>query len=76
MAQVANSARFFRKAHAAPLAAIELYNKPDFRYREEAFAIPALMHGSSFSRRHTSPESGNARALFHERARPRTGPVD
>ena len=34
--------RFFRKAEEALLAAIELYNKPDFRYREEAFAILAL----------------------------------
>lgn len=42
MAQVARSVRFFRKAEAALLAAIELYNKPDFRYREEAFAILAL----------------------------------
>lgn len=42
MAQIPRSARFFRKAEAALLAAIELYNKPDFRYREEAFAILAL----------------------------------
>lgn len=34
--------RFFRKAEAALLASIELYNKPDFRYREEAFAVLAL----------------------------------
>jgi len=42
MAQIARSIRFFRKAEAALLAAIELYNKPDFRYREEAFAVLAL----------------------------------
>ena len=42
MAQIARSIRFFRKAEAALLASIELYNKPDFRYREEAFAILAL----------------------------------
>lgn len=34
--------KFFRRAEAAVLAAIELYNKPDFRYREEAFAILIL----------------------------------
>src|SRR5262245_21107703 len=28
-----------RKSLSAALAAIEVYNKPDFRYREEAFAI-------------------------------------
>jgi len=42
MAQIAKSVRFFRKAEAALLAAIELYNKPDFHYREEAFAVLAL----------------------------------
>lgn len=42
MAQLARAVRFFRKAEAALLAAIELYNKPDFRYREEAFAILTL----------------------------------
>lgn len=42
MAQTPRSIRFFRKAEAALLASIELYNKPDFRYREEAFTILAL----------------------------------
>ena len=42
MAAIPRSVRFFRKAEAALLAAIELYNKPDFRYREESFAILAL----------------------------------
>jgi hypothetical protein len=42
MAQIPRCIRFFKKAEAALLAAIELYNKPDFRYREEAFAILAL----------------------------------
>jgi hypothetical protein len=42
MAQISRSLRFARKAESALLAAIELYNKPDFRYREEAFTILAL----------------------------------
>jgi hypothetical protein len=42
MAQVARAQRFVHKAEAALLAAIEVYNKPDFRYREESFAILAL----------------------------------
>lgn len=33
------SLRLFAKAEAAFLAALELYNKPDFFYREEVFAI-------------------------------------
>lgn len=42
MAQLARHARLHRKAEAALIAAIEIYNKPDFRYREETFAILAL----------------------------------
>jgi len=42
MAQIARSQRFVQKAEAALLAAIEVYNKPDFRYREESFAILVL----------------------------------
>ena len=33
------SIRLFRKAEAALFAGIEIYNKPDFKYREEIFAI-------------------------------------
>lgn len=42
MPQIQRSERLFRKAEAAMLAAIEIYNKPDFRYREETFAILIL----------------------------------
>ena len=42
MAQPTRAQRFVQKAEAALLAAIEVYNKPDFRYREETFAILAL----------------------------------
>ena len=42
MAQVQRSVRLYRKAEAALIAAIEVYNKPDFKYREETFAILAL----------------------------------
>jgi hypothetical protein len=65
VAQVARSVRFFRKAEAALLAAIELYNKPDFRYREEAFAILALNAWELLLKAKLLAESGNhARALF------------
>jgi hypothetical protein len=42
MAQIARSERLFRKAEAAMLAAVEIYNKPNFTYREETFAILML----------------------------------
>lgn len=42
MSQQTRSTRLFRKAEAALLSAIEIYNKPDFRYREETFAILIL----------------------------------
>lgn len=41
MAQIQRSQRLVQKAEAALVAAIEVYNKPDFRYREETFAILA-----------------------------------
>lgn len=34
--------RFIEKSHAAMLAAIEVYNKPTFAYREETFCILAV----------------------------------
>jgi hypothetical protein len=42
VAQPTRSQRFVQKAEAALLAAIEIYNKPNFRYREESFAILVL----------------------------------
>ena len=42
MAQIPRSVRFLRKAEAALIAAIEVYNRPTFAYREETFAILAL----------------------------------
>jgi len=36
------SAKFVEKAEAALVAAIEVYNKPSFRYREETFALLAI----------------------------------
>lgn len=35
-------ARFVDKAEAALTAAIEVYNKPSFKYREETFALLAI----------------------------------
>lgn len=36
------SAKFVEKAEAALVAAVEVYNKPSFRYREETFALLAI----------------------------------
>lgn len=41
MAQIQRSQRLVQKAEAALVSAIEIYNKPDFRYREETFSILA-----------------------------------
>lgn len=42
MPPISRSSRLVKKAEAALLAAIEVYNKPAFTYREETFAILAL----------------------------------
>lgn len=42
MARTARFRRLLDKADAALISAIEVYNKPDFAYREETFAILAL----------------------------------
>ena len=42
MAPPTRSERFVQKAETALLAAIEIYNKPAFPYREETFAILAI----------------------------------
>ena len=38
----AKSQELFEKSLAAMVASIEVYNKPDFEYREETFAILAV----------------------------------
>jgi len=61
----------YKKAEAALLAAIELYNKPEFRYREEAFAILALNAWELLLKAKLVAESGNqARALYSYERRP------
>lgn len=42
MANVTRAQRLVAKAEAAFLAAVEIYNKPNFPYRDETFAILAL----------------------------------
>lgn len=38
----ARSKELLDRAVAATVASIEIYNKPDFLYREEAFAVLAI----------------------------------
>jgi hypothetical protein len=42
MAKITRALRFMKKAEAALLSSIEVYNRPTFAYREETFAILAL----------------------------------
>ena len=42
MSRIPRSLRLVRKGEAALLAAIEVYNKPGFLYREETFSILTL----------------------------------
>src|SRR5437660_1076382 len=42
MARPSKSLAVYYKAESALIAAIEIYNKPDFKYREETFAILAI----------------------------------
>ena len=42
MARTSRSLRLYRKGESALIAAIEIYNKPNFAYREETFAILAI----------------------------------
>lgn len=42
MSRLSRSAKLLQNAEAALISAIEIYNKPNFAYREETFAILAL----------------------------------
>ena len=72
MAQVPRSERLFRKAEAAMLAAIEIYNKPDFTYREETFAILMLNAWELLLKAKLLADNGNrSRCLYVYEARKR-----
>ena len=42
MAPISRAVKLYRKAEAALFAGMEIYNKPDFKYREECFSILVL----------------------------------
>lgn len=75
MPPLSRSARLLDRADAALISAIELYNKPDFRYREEAFAILALNAWELLLKAKLLHEHGNdLRALYeYEHHMTRTG---
>jgi hypothetical protein len=65
MPQVPRSLRLLRKAEAALLSAIEVYNKPDFKYREETFAILMLNAWELLLKAKVVLDSGNKlRSIF------------
>ena len=75
MPQISKSQCFFEKAEAALISAIEIYNKPDFAYREETFAILALNAWELLLKAKLLAENSNAvRCLYvRERRRNRDG---
>lgn len=65
MPQIPRSTRLLRKAEAALLSAIEIYNKPDFKYREETFAILMLNAWELLLKAKLVLDSGNdLRSIF------------
>lgn len=65
--------RLYRKSEAALMAAIEIYNKPDFQYREETFAILAINAWELLLKAKVLADNGNdLRALYVYEQRPKT----
>ena len=65
MAQITRSHRLYHRAEAALMSAIEIYNKPDFKYREETFAILSLNAWELMLKAKLLAEKGNdLRVLF------------
>jgi hypothetical protein len=54
----------YRKAEAALIASIEVYNKPDIKYREETFSILALNAWELLLKAKVLAEKNDIRSLF------------
>lgn len=78
MGRVPRFRMFLDKADAAMLSAIEIYNKPDFAYREEAFAILALNAWELLLKGRALRDNGNSlRCLYvYERRRTKSNAWD
>lgn len=66
MANVTRSRRLARKGQAALVAAIEIYNKPDFAYREESFAILCVNAWELLLKAKIVEDSGQDLGSLHE----------
>lgn len=58
--------RLVEKAEAALVAAIEIYNKPNFPYREESFSILAINAWELLLKAKVMAESGGNKAAIYE----------
>lgn len=65
MSKNSRSGRLFSKAESALIAAIEIYNKPDFKYREETFAILMLNAWELLLKARLLSENGNSLRCLH-----------
>lgn len=72
---IARSAQLAKKAESALISAIEIYNKPDFAYREETFSILALNAWELLLKARIVAETGNdPRSVYvYDRRRTKTG---
>jgi hypothetical protein len=70
----ARSKELLDRAIAATIAAIEIYNKPDFRYREEAFAVLAVNGWELLLKAKWLGEHGNDIAALYVREQPKSKP--
>jgi len=60
------------KSEAAMISAIEIYNKPDFKYREETFALLALNAWELLLKAKVLADAGNdTKAIFVREKRPK-----
>lgn len=75
MPRPSRSSRLNERADAALLAAIEIFNKPDFKYRDEAFAILVLNAWELLLKAKILADAGNdMRSLYiYERRRTQSG---
>lgn len=67
MAPPSTSKRLYRAAHAAMLAAIEIYNKPVVEYREQTFAMLFVNAWETFLKARIVQRCGNKIQAIHVR---------
>jgi len=70
---LARCRRLLKKSIAAMVAAIEIYNKPDYKYREETFAILALNAWELLLKAYVLQRSGNRLSsiyVYEKRSKP------